>query len=188
MAAGGQTALSLHHITLTGSRNSAGVQLKWVVDDVSDTRYFEVQRSTDGIHFNTIQQVNAIKNITIYALTDAAAAKLGKVYYRIAAIDLTGAILYSAVLQINEINNQHKLSVYPNPVTNEFTLSGYAGADGLIEMHIADVSGKRLQQEKWQQSKGSYSRSISMTNLPAGVYWLQLKTASDTQRLKIIKQ
>ena len=188
MAAGGQTALPLHYLTLTGSRNSAGAQLKWVVDDISDTRYFEVQRSTDGIHFNTIQQVNAVKNITIYALTDAAASKQGKIYYRVVAIDMAGAILYSPVLQINEINNLNKISIYPNPVTNECVLSGYAVGDGIIDIHIADVSGKLLQQEKWQQSKGSYSRSISLANLPAGVYWLQLKDVSNTQRLKIIKQ
>jgi hypothetical protein len=59
---------------------------------------------------------------------------------------------------------------------------------GVLEMNIVDVSGKVLEQEKWQQPKGNYSRSISVGKLPAGIYWLQLNGAGNMQRVKIVKQ
>jgi endoglucanase len=188
IAAGTQTALPLHSITLTGERNTTGVNLKWLVDDATESKYFEVERSADGIHFSSIKQLNAVSNITGYNIADdAEEAKHGIVYYRVKETGLQGMVHYSSILKLSEKDTPDPLIVYPNPAKNECTLSGYVVSSGLLELKIVDVSGKLLQQEKWQQPKGNYSRNVSIGNLPSGIYWLQVTGEEKSNRIKLVK-
>ncbi|MEP6725020.1 MAG: T9SS type A sorting domain-containing protein, partial [Bacteroidota bacterium] len=188
MATATQTALPLHGIALTGQRNSTGVYLKWQADDVSDVQNFEVQRSTDRTHFTAINSTTALNNTNTYSLTDnAPEAQRGTIYYRVKATVLQGAVRYSPVLTINDKNDQERLTVYPNPAKDEFTISGYTTASQLVELKLMDVSGKLLLQEKWQQASGNYSRNVSINNLPAGIYWLQIDAVAKSKRIKLVK-
>jgi endoglucanase len=182
------TALPLEGITLAGVRNLNGVVLSWQVQDATASKFFTVERSADRIHFASIKQVEAIKNTSTYNLTDNAPEALqGIVYYRIKATSPNGEINYSPVISINDKNVGDRLTIYPNPVKDECTLSGYAANDVLLNIKIMDVSGKLLWQDKWQQPKGNYSRNISIGNLPAGIYWLQVDGGEKTNKIKLVK-
>jgi endoglucanase len=188
MATATQTALPLYGIALSGQRNTGSVYLKWQVDDAVNSKSFEVQRSTDRIHFIAINRADAISNTTSYTLTDdAPEAQRGIIYYRVKETGLQGAVHYSPVLTINDKNDKDHILVYPNPAKDEFTLSGYAAASHLLELKMIDVSGKLLLQEKWQQTSGNYSRNISISNLPSGIYWLQIDGAEKSKRIKMVK-
>jgi endoglucanase len=189
MATASLTALPLQRITLTGNRVIAGTDIKWQVDGLADTKYFNIERSGDGIHFTSIKQVDALSNTSSYSVTDnAPEARQGIVYYRVKATGLQGDIHYSPILQLNNTNEPDHISVYPNPASGECTLSGYAGTSSILEIKMADVSGKWVMQDRWQQPKGNYSRSLSIANLPAGIYWLQVTGAGKSSRIKLVKQ
>jgi len=189
MATSAQTALPLHSITLSGNRDNIGVHLQWLVDDANDTKHFTVERSIDKIHFTALKQLAAIPGIINYHSQDEDAVGIrGTIYYRIAAMSLNGAVLYSPVLTINYKGSADYFSAAPNPVINECTLTGYSASDGLSTLQLTDVSGKTLLRLNWDQPKGYYSKPIQLNQLPAGVYWLQLTHASNTQRLKIVRQ
>ena len=189
MATGLTGTLPLQNIYLTAERNTTGVNLHWEVNDASDTRYFEAERSTDAVHFTTAKLVNAAGNMNIYITTDdAVEARSGTVYYRIKATGVQGQIHYSPIVKINAKNEQAGLFLYPNPVQEEFILNGYSHNSGLLQLNILDPSGKLVKSEKWMQPKGNYSRNISATNLPKGVYWIQVSGKEKIKQVKMVKQ
>jgi endoglucanase len=189
MATAAQTALPLHSITLTGDRNTTGIQLQWQVDDATDTKSFTAERSADKIHFTTVKQVVAVSAMKAYSLLDdGAAAKQGTLYYRITATSITGNVHYSPVLKIDDKNTADRFTISPNPIINECSISGYAAANALAAVKLMDASGKVIFQLKWDQPGGFYSRNIQLGQLPAGIYWMQLNHGDNTQRIKIVKQ
>ncbi len=180
--------LPLHSITLTAERTTTGVLLKWDVDDASDTKFFEMERAMDGRSFVSTGKVDAITSVLNYTSNDnSTEARSTTVYYRIKATGMLGEIHYSPVIKLSAGNNKHALSVFPNPSSDKFVLIGYAEADGLLELKIFDNSGKLLRSENWMQSKGNYSKYISIDNLPKGVYHLQVSNKEKSLQVKISK-
>ena len=49
---------------LTAATNKQGVSLSWKADDESDATAYRLQKSTDGIHFETIYSLNVQKGAT----------------------------------------------------------------------------------------------------------------------------
>jgi hypothetical protein len=188
MATGLTNPLPLHRITLTAERNGSGVLLKWETDNTADSKLFEAERSTDGINFINIGEVNAETNITHYYMTDITAeAGSGTVYYRIKETGLQGDVHISPIIKLTANNDKDDLSVYPNPGRGEFTLNGYAGSTGLLVVRIFDLSGKLVQSANWMQSKGTWSRNISADNIPAGMYYVQVSNKEKSIQVKISK-
>lgn len=71
-------------------------------------------------------------------------------------------------------------NIYPNPATNELSIN-YSGADG-DKIEIADLLGR-----KWKEIKlNSTTKKISLTEIPAGVYFLSLYNA-DERKLTVKK-
>ncbi len=190
MATASQTALPLQHITLTGERKPAGILLHWLVDDAGDTKLVELERSADAVHFTRIAQLNAINNSNAYSYTDAGPeTQQALLYYRVKATSLHDRILYSPVLKLTLNQPEEHVAVYPNPATgNECTLAGYAASAHVLQLRIMDTGGQLLRQERWQQPAGNYSKSVSIGQLPKGIYWLQVSWAEKTQKLKLVKQ
>ncbi|MFT3701977.1 MAG: glycoside hydrolase family 9 protein [Agriterribacter sp.] len=182
--------LPLHNITLTGTRKENSIDLQWLADDVSDSKTFYIERSSDKIHFNVIGHQDVMSNTQQYYFTDISAEALSgtTLYYRIKATSLQGDIHYSAIVAINETSTQDQITVYPNPADAAYSLTGYAAVNGYIELKMQDVSGKTVYQEKWQQSKGNYAKNITVTQLPSGIYWLQVNTAGKRKSIKLIKR
>jgi hypothetical protein len=186
MATAPSTPLPLHYITLTAERNANIVNLRWEVNDANDSRFFEAERSTEGINFVAIGEVNAGINVIVYNLADNSTA--GTIYYRIKEAGLQGEVHYSPIVKLDVKNEKDGVSVYPNPARDRFVLNGNANSTGLQQLKIFDLSGKLIQSEKWIQNRGSYSRNIVFDNVPAGIYCVQLSDNERKWQVKIIKR
>ena len=187
MATGLSGPLPLHSINLTAERNTSGVMLKWEVDNAGDSKFFDAERSLDGMNFIKIGMVDAGTNVTSYTIADNSTdARSSKVYYRIKETGMQGETHYSPIVKLTA-KEKNDLSVYPNPVQGEFVLSGYADATGLFNLRIFDFSGKLIHSEKWMQSKGNYSRYVPVDYLPKGMYWLQVNNKEKRMQIKISK-
>ncbi|MCC6288951.1 MAG: glycoside hydrolase family 9 protein [Chitinophagaceae bacterium] len=184
------SALPLHRITLTGERKETGVDLQWLVDDVSSSKLFNVERSADRVHFNAVGQVLVVNNMLQYYFTDASAEakNAARLYYRIKETGLQGETHYSAIVALQEEAAKDKIKIYPNPADAAYTLAGYAATNAAVELKMFDVSGKTVYYEKWQQAKGYYVKNISINSLSPGIYWVQINGPVKTGRIKLIKR
>jgi len=72
------------------------------------------------------------------------------------------------------------LSVFPNPVDDEITLSQYSGQDSRIE--IIDLNGRIL------RTTSTINGRVSVADLEPGIYFLRIREKSNTKTMKFVKK
>lgn len=125
-------------------RESGKVWLQWDVDSAEDGDYFVVQRSTDGVTFETIGAMRKTGNNSHYELTDIAPPN-GTNLYRIKYTGQDGKFLYSKQVQLS-LSGDIEFKFYPNPVDKLLIIR----TEHTIDIQIVDGVGsirlnKRLQ-------------------------------------------
>jgi len=84
---------------------------------------------------------------------------------------------------INELNGQYPLNVYPNPFTNNFTLS-FSPADSPSEIIIYDAIGKQVGTFAVAEKQNSFSFGASLV---AGIYFVLIRNNSGQEVIKVVK-
>ena len=136
--------------------------LSWVTSNEHNLSVYEVERSTDGIHFEKIGEVAAKqKPHNSYTFEDKNLIE-NKYYYRLKAIDNDRTYEYSKlVLLLSE--NAGEVAVYPNPMNDNCTVY----APRKTELKLLSTVGEVL---KVFYAEGSYN--LDMREYPPAVYYL----------------
>ena len=89
------------------------------------------------------------------------------------------------VLAVNEVKNSKGISIYPNPVRNEFTIQTPSNVNlsGITTVSIYDFTGKLVSQKSINLNKQS---TISAANLINGAYIVKVNNNSIDYTQKII--
>ncbi|PHN02335.1 hypothetical protein CRP01_32335 [Flavilitoribacter nigricans DSM 23189 = NBRC 102662] len=155
--------------------------LDWRTSSEFNNDFFDVQRSEDGLVFETISTVrgqwNATETTTYQFLDEE--VKPGKAYYRLAQVDREGNTKYSAVRTLefagqDPAADQLEVSFYPNPskgITNIRANRFFTG----FSLTVLDSRGSMVQ---FLQNVSS-GDVLDLTSLDAGVYNLVLKNEED---------
>jgi FtsP/CotA-like multicopper oxidase with cupredoxin domain len=80
--------------------------------------------------------------------------------------------------------SQHQFRVYPNPVKEELNVEIQDKIKGDYQLIIKDLSGRNLLQ---QICNGSDTKKLFISELPKGIYMLELKTNQSVSTQKFIK-
>ena len=84
-------------------------------------------------------------------------------------------------LTVNELNNTADLAIYPNPAKEELTIVGLS-LNEKNTFFITDISGKVL-----IEKTDNFTNRIAIKSLPAGIYFLTIRTTNNQQVLKFVK-
>jgi hypothetical protein len=136
-------ALPVTLVSFDAVRENETVKLSWVAEREVNLDYYEVERSADGINFESIRNVNSTGNLSQnYYFTDMLPLGLLS-YYRLKTVDLDKTIRYSKMIAVSS-STQISVEIYPNPVTgNNFNVLVPAGsAFEQITVTIKDLIGK----------------------------------------------
>ena len=79
------------------------------------------------------------------------------------------------------------LSVYPNPVTNQLTVSFVSETDEKGDVSIYDLTGKLLIHTQVDLVMGSNQIPMDVSTLPKGTYLVHFNNGVDSQYAKIVK-
>ncbi len=181
-------ALPSHVINITANRKNKAVVIQWQVENSSDSKAFEVQRSTDGARFVTIATIAAAHAVKGYEVVDNdALAEQPVLYYRVMEKDGLGRFFYSPVAFLKEANGKGWI-VYPNPVVDDLVVGGKIAAQETIRLTIYAADGRQVLARNWVQGPGSFSTTVSVSTLPAGTYWLQVSSKNGREKSKFVKQ
>jgi hypothetical protein len=145
-------------------RESNKVWLQWRVDSIIDGEYFVVERSQDGIHYETIGALLSNNGKMHYELADQAPPN-GSDFYRVRYTDRSGGTVYSKPLELT-LSGDFDFKFYPNPVDKLFIVR----TDRVVDIQILDQAGtvrlsKRLQ---------SGLQVVNASLLERGVYVLRV--------------
>jgi hypothetical protein len=163
------TVLNSESIVLEAMKENNYTVLKWRGGNNSsgdDYQTFTLQRSNDNNPFEDIAVMN--RNSTAnYNSTDYS-NKQGKLKYRIKAATLSGKIVYSNTVVIDNSSNSPIL-IYPNPANNIITIT-FTNQSNVI-FKLFDEKGSLVKSRLLQ----NMSNAVYTEDLPAGMYFYEIR-------------
>lgn len=181
------TALPLTLLNFSGVKQSGIVQLKWQTTNEINTSYYNVQRSTDALHFTTVGVVksNNISSINNYSYSDnVAGLSVETFYYRLQEVDIDARSQYSQIVAIKMNNMKTGISIYPNPARSYINLNSNKPEDlnGAI-LTIVDMAGQvTLKQTLLPNNQ----QQINVSALSKGMYIVHILKASGLESQKLV--
>lgn len=141
------------------------VWLEWDVDSAEEGDYFVVERSTDGIQYETIDALRNTDRNNHYELTDMAPPN-GTDFYRIKYTTARDSKeLYSKTIQLS-LSGEVDFKFYPNPVDKLFIIR----TEHMIDMQVIDAVGVVRLSKRLQPG----IQVINISSLERGVYILRV--------------
>ncbi|HEU4470855.1 MAG TPA: CehA/McbA family metallohydrolase [Flavisolibacter sp.] len=159
--------------------NNGRTLVSWKTSEEINSDYFEVERSANGLSYQSLGRVNANGNPSDYSFTDLSPLG-GTSYYRLKMADGDGSSEYSSPVAINQARAA-AYTVAPNPASNRITIRAAQGV-GKLHVQIIDAAGNRVHNE---QFTGQQQLNIDVSRLPAGVYVIRIN--DEISRLVITK-
>ena len=173
------------------------VALTWATASETNNQGFEIQRaapktgeselSWEKIGFVLGQATSTIEQR--YEFLDRN-ARPGINYYRLKQLDFDGQYSYSGMISVsweNEREGEQSPVYYPNPTTGDLMLY-YASAqtDDKAQLSLYDLNGRVVFQQPLQLTAGYNSLPVQLPSLPAGMYIVQLRSASELWQQQLI--
>ena len=177
------TTLPVELVSFKAARVKGDVELKWQTAMEKNNDFFTLEMSTDGKKFTEVTKVKGAGNTnqvqTYNYLHKNALAQT--TYYRLKQTDLDGTFTYAKVISVNYNAPLGNLVVYPNPGNGPFTLQG---ATNVTEAVVLDATGRIIK----KLSNLDRTFTFDLSDEQAGIYFLRLTGATESQTLRLIKK
>ncbi|MDF2189590.1 matrixin family metalloprotease [Paraflavitalea sp. CAU 1676] len=186
------STLPLRLANFSGSIQADFNALQWTTASEQQTAYFDIERSADGLQFNTIGRVTASGNSNTskeYRFTDKSLKSQPIYFYRLRMIDNNGHESYSQLIRLKRHNKDFTVRVLQNPYRQQLVVDITAPAVQTCELVLADMNGRVIARRSVILQNGN-----SLLDIPgaghqaAGTYLLTLSTPTDRKVFKVLKQ
>ena len=170
-------------IDFKATKSNNGILLNWAATRETNFKQFEIERSVNGINFNTAGIVNG-QNLAAYSFEDIKLPKFKTLYYRLKMVDEDGKFKYSKIVSVRLNDNFSNAILYPNPAKNDITieLQQPLTENGILQ--ITDIAGRVLQQQPVNGSQNTIK--VNIKQLPAGRYFVSIKNKVDFIRESVV--
>lgn len=165
------------------------VQINWSTISEKNCDYFQVERSKNGIDFETVSIVKAGGNTnTLIEYTEVDFYPLeGISYYRLKQYDRNGEFSFTKLAMVNYKIAKNGLSVYPNPSNGEFKIDLSENTSNEVLVVIKDISGQEIFSKISIKKEGENIIVVDSENkLSPGIYTVIASSNNDLFSQKII--
>lgn len=187
-----EAPLPVQFISFTGRLNGADVLLDWKTASETNVKHYEVQRSVDGINYQSIGIVEAANTSGThqYSYKDKNVSDLGylRVYYRLSEIDNDNHFSYSKEVSISIPNQPNSIVFYPNPVAGQGQMRIIVSRGEKMQWRLFDNTGRIIKQATANLVTGTNSVPVNLGGLAAGVYYIELKGETINKRIRLMKE
>lgn len=180
-------ALSVDFTNFTARQDNSRALLNWQTASESNNRGFDIQRSNNGIEWETIgfipSKSSKGKNSQrmSYHFYDNHPL-IGANYYRLKQNDFDGRYSYSDIRQLAFTAPESVLQLYPNPAGDYITVSGL---QAIQSIQLYDLRGSNL---PIRVNNNNDKTEIDLKGIAPGVYYLKVISAKGpVLRQKLIK-
>ncbi|AXY73259.1 T9SS C-terminal target domain-containing protein [Paraflavitalea soli] len=166
-------ALPLRWGPISATRQQNTVTVRWITEQEQQVSHFDVERSTDGLHWATAIAGIAAGNQSHrreYVQSDKT-DHTGALYYRIRQTDIDGRYTFSKVAMVGAWRGMDPLTVQPNPASGYFSVTGIA-ADEVVQTDLYTPGGALI--KTWK----GYQQRYTLPALAAGVYYARIHLAN----------
>lgn len=170
------TLLPVDWLYFDGSTDNTTNTLRWATAAEQNSDYFRVQRSVDGVAFETIGMVQAqgqSSSAQHYTYDDEHPFE-GQNYYRLELVDQTGDLSLSNTILLNIRVDGKPYLFYPNPTTDVVYYQYESQEAEMLQVEVLDVLGKRASVQQVQGTTGLNNIPVSLEQLPTGTYMIRV--------------
>ncbi len=182
-----EAVLPVSWLDFEAVNKDGNVALRWSTALEQNNSYFEVQVSSDGIHFTTVGTLSSKGNSNMPVTYDYLhlQPQTGKLYYRIKQVDKDGKSSYSSTIAIYiTASTRTSPLLYPVPAGNNITIHlGKPATNVFIEVFSSDM--KRVFAEK--VSEMMLTRTIATGAWAAGTYIVRITAPKNSYVLRFVK-
>lgn len=170
------------------AKGQEAVLVKWAVENESDIKGYEIEKSSNGTDFSVVVATKAKGSplSAAYEVLDKTPSSVN--YYRIKLIGTNGETKYSPVMKVVLQKGTENVSVFPNPITGGvINLQFVNKAEGTYQLNLFNAAGQQVWAQSIQHGGGSATTSLSFgTKLSTGIYTLNVKGKDgQTQTIRV---
>jgi hypothetical protein len=169
------SALPIREVALTGKADKSKHNLSWKIVADEPIKTIVVQSSTDGRFFTNLATLDPKEYSFTYAPNINA-----DIFYRLKVTSVINQTVYSNIITLKSAGITEELFKVSTFVHNEIVVN----ATENYRYQLADIHGKVIT----TGSSNAGSNRINTSNLPNGIYVIQLITNNKRQTERIIKQ
>lgn len=181
-----ENAPLIKFLSFSGITSNLENQLTWQVVTTDPLLYFEVEFSTDGLNFSTLEKIQYEKDKQKYQFLHTP-TPMTNYYYRVSASRGNGSKIYSEQLLLTPGIREEVVQVGPNPVNQLLRVSLDLPVANKLNIRILGVDGKIVQVLQKQSTVGNQSLDLNFSGLMAGLYYVEINTGKK-YIFKVIKQ
>jgi hypothetical protein len=173
-------------LDFTAKMNGQIVELNWATASERNSSKFIVQRSTDMIEWEHIDDLDAAGysyQVVNYASLDKEPNK-GITYYRLLQMDNDGSYEYSKAISVNNDNEISRVELFPNPVKVGETLR--INSLGAETVQVINSMGAVVYEQS--EVSGEYIKILT-EEFVAGLYYVRIQIGAEVEsRPLLIKE
>jgi hypothetical protein len=167
--------LDKNFLDFRGELKNDLARLNWKVVNNQQVKYFEIQRSGDGINFVSIDNVNRQVSETIpssYSYQDDVSSLYNRVvYYRIKLVNINSVVTYSNIATIPLAPvGETRVTISPNPVKDMMQLHIWSKNSSTVRVELFDQSGKKVSSRQFAQKGRNIITLDDLANKSRGIY------------------
>ncbi len=179
--------LPISLIEFSGMKQNGINKLNWQAEEGMNFSYYNIERSTDGNTFDSIDIIGGNGN-SQYDYDDSNIDEIKPYYYRLKMVDKDGSFTYSNVILIMADNHVKDILVYPNPAHDQLKFQLILEKKSRYDVLINDISGKTIMKLPPPLFEvGNNYFSINTSSLPMGTYTLIVQNTENKYIRKFIK-
>lgn len=182
-------ALPVEYVSFSGRVEGKKNNLHWTVATEINTWQYEVQRSANGVEWETIATLPATgteHSEESYTVYDSAPLPLA--YYRVRGIDMDGFISLSNTISLAREGADTKIIVSPNPTLGilNVRLEGNEKKNG--KLTLLNALGQTLHSVPIADFGLSDQITVDLADLPQGIYYLSYENGRQRLTRRVVKK
>lgn len=154
------------------------ILLDWELESEKEVDFYEIEKSLDGIQWETIGKIQAKTNTNSYQFEDVQPNN-GYNYYRIKQVYINQQVYYSWT-RVVELIQEQGMWIYPNPNQGVFTID-FEQSDA-YQIEIFDAIGQRIFQTSFTGNKNLIQLDVQAT----GIYTIKVSTDNNSYYSRLV--
>ncbi len=184
--------LPVEMIGFNATVDAQSVLISWETATEVNNEYFDVERGTDGIHFESIGRVAGHGTSSTgfkYSYRDKSPLT-GTNYYRLKQVDYDKKYVYTRVLYCRfKTSVKKEVQIFPNPTKGEVYLTVDSDdIESLIEVMIADARGNVISKQQVQNIPGAKGIPVTRedSQMKPGIYFITVTINEEPFRKQLV--
>lgn len=168
---------------LSAAANAEGVQLDWQLPAGLDWTDYELQRSTDRVHFAPILNNDSASGRNHFDANPPRGTLSYRLWYRDAAQNygFTPEVIVQYPVR-------PEVYVYPNPTGGNVRLFLENPSSERISMDIYDALGRSVSELTWEHNGGAFEKTVVTAALEPGIYFWRVTDGAAEVRGSLVRR